>query len=724
MKIKNIFILTIFAFFFFASFSSLYAQEVPAHADIVDSMAVLVLQLGIIIFAAKAGGVLFNKLKLPTVVGEIVAGIIISPYFLGGIKLPGLAQGFFPLYAGFPVSIELYGISTIASIILLFIVGLETDIDTLFRFSLAGSFIALFGAILSFVLGDLAGVLFSKYVFGLQYGFGHPVPLFLGIISTATSVGVTARTLSDSRKLDSPEGITIISAAVIDDVIGIIVLAIIIGICKSGQVAWKQVCFISLKAIIIWLGFTVVGITFARQLSGLLKKFKDKAAISIISLALALFLAGIFERSGLAMIIGAYVMGLSLSKTDLSYIIQENLSVLQKFFIPVFFCVMGMLVNLQEIFSSKVLLFSSMYLVFAIVGKVFGCGLPALFCNFNLIGATRIGVGMIPRGEVALIIAGIGLSANIIPRDIFSISVMMTLITTLVTPPFLAKLFALDGTGLRKKLKIRLEQTEIQYSMPNLETSELILIRVIEAFKRENFYIYLTEVPEKIYQIRKDQTFIVLKYTPQSLIFSCSAGDSSFIQTLFYDVLVDLEYIIKHLEVLPDKEKIGRSIFENKGKVKNGRVKFSQIINKAAVEINLKGNTKEEIMRELVDVLARSGQLGVNQNKDKILKDLLERELIISTGMQDGIALPHVKTDEVSHLVSAIGIKKAGVDFNSLDKKPSLIFVITLVPRAFAYPYLKHMAEVANFLMSDENRQKMLSCRSNEDLYKVLISNK
>ncbi|OGX19466.1 MAG: hypothetical protein A3K83_01700 [Omnitrophica WOR_2 bacterium RBG_13_44_8b] len=414
-------------------------------------------------------------------------------------------------------------------------------------------------------------------------------------------------------------------------------------------------------------------------------------------------------------------MGLSLSKTDLSFIIQENLSILQKFFVPVFFCVMGMLVNLREMASLNVIAFGMVYLVFAILGKMIGCGLPALFCNFNLRGASRIGVGMIPRGEVALIIAGIGLSARIIPHDVFSIAVIMTFITTLLAPPVLAKMFESEKPVLIKNHRLKTEHTEIQFTMPNLETSELILSRVIGAFERENFYVYLTEIPEKLYQIRKDEIFITLKYTPQALVFYCSAQHASFIHTLFYEVLAELEYIIKRLEALPDKNKIGEKIFDGESHVKNGKSGLTRVIGKSAVEANLKGKTKIEVIKELIDILANSGQLNP-LNKEKVLEDLLERESTMSTGMQDGIALPHAKTEWVDRLVSAIGTKKEGADFNSLDGKCSTIFVITLVPKVFSQPYLQYMAEVANFLMEDENRRAILSCGTNEDLYVVLTS--
>lgn len=720
MKIKIVIAVIFFLVFSPAFCMSLYAQDSGNALDIASGMTNLVLQLSIIIFAAKAGGTIFDKFKLPVVLGEIISGIIIGPYLLGSLSIPGFSSGVFPLHTGFPIAPELYGISTIASIALLFLVGLETDIDTLFKFSLTGLIVGLFGVIGSFALGNLAGVLFSNYVFGVSYGFTHSVPLFLGAISTATSVGITARILSDRKKMDSPEGITIISAAVIDDVFGIIALAVIIGACKGGHVAWKQVCFVSLKAIIIWLGFTVLGITFSPYLGRQLKKIRDKATISVMSFALAMLLAGVFERSGLAMIIGAYVMGLSLSKTDLSLVIQENLSVLQKFFVPVFFCVMGMLVNFREIASLKVMLFGLIYLILAILGKVLGCGLPALLCNFNLRGALRVGVGMVPRGEVALIIAGIGLSANIIPHDIFSISVIMTLVTTIITPPILAAMLNSKKPVLRKDQQVKSEHAEILYTMPNPETAGLILGKVIEAFERENFYVHLTEVPDKLYRIRKDDIFITLKYTPESLAFYCHAKDASFVHTLFYEVLTELEYIIKRLEALPDKKKIGRRMFDKENRVNNGKVINSHIINKASVRVGLKGKTKTEIMAELIAILIDSGQVEP-VNKETVLNDLLERESIMSTGMQDGIALPHTKTAGIDHLVSAVGMKKEGVDFNSLDKKLSTIFVITLVPKVFSYPYLQYLAEIAGFLMDEENRLRILSCDTSEELCEVLL---
>ncbi len=203
---------------------------VPAAAGggMTHRMMMLIMQLGAILFAAKIGNMLFEKLKLPGVLGELCAGLIIGPYLLGGLPLPGLLpDGLFPMHDRFPVSPELYGICSLAAIILLFMTGLETDIKLFLRYSIAGSLVGIGGVAASFLLGNLTGVFFSPS-FGRQLGF------LFAACSWASSPpplpwASPARVLAEQRKLDSPEGVTILAGAVIDDVLGII-LAIGLGV--------------------------------------------------------------------------------------------------------------------------------------------------------------------------------------------------------------------------------------------------------------------------------------------------------------------------------------------------------------------------------------------------------------------------------------------------------------------------------------------------------------
>jgi Kef-type K+ transport system membrane component KefB len=305
-----------------------YGASPEKNLEMGHLMTVLVLEMALIVVAARTFGLIFSRyLKLPRVLGELVAGMAIGPYALGSIHLPILGQPLFPQKAGvLPVSPELYGLAIIASIVLLFLAGLETDLSTFLRYSIIGTMVGIGGVLFSFVLGDLVAVWLLPGV----DSFMSPTALFLGTLSTATSVGITARILSEKRKMSSPEGVTILAGAVLDDVLGIILLAVVVGISKigteGGQINWGEIGIIGLKAFGFWIICTVLGIIFAKRISKLLKWFKSSDAIAGVSLGLALFLAGLAEMVGLAMIIGAYVMGLSLSQTDISHELRTPLT--------------------------------------------------------------------------------------------------------------------------------------------------------------------------------------------------------------------------------------------------------------------------------------------------------------------------------------------------------------------------------------------------------------
>ncbi|HRW78111.1 MAG TPA: cation:proton antiporter, partial [Candidatus Sabulitectum sp.] len=247
-------------------------------ADLTGRMMVLAIQLGIILFTARIFGVLAEKAGIPGVLGELVSGIIIGPFLLGGIPFYGFPQGLFPVYhaagSGGVIWPELMGISSIAAVVLLFNVGLETDLKLLLKYSFSGGMVGLGGVLFSFFLGDYALVLFSRTLSGTPLGFMSPECLFAGTVATATSVGITARILSEKKKMDTAEGVTILSAAVIDDVIGIVVLAVVMGMVAAGRTGatdWSHIGIVSAKAVGVWLAGTVLGITASRRIGKLLK---------------------------------------------------------------------------------------------------------------------------------------------------------------------------------------------------------------------------------------------------------------------------------------------------------------------------------------------------------------------------------------------------------------------------------------------------------------------
>lgn len=426
-----------------------------------EVVADLVLLLAIVLVAAKIGGEIFERfLKLPPVLGELGAGVLISPFALGGIEI----GSFGPLFdmpfdtqvldgvarqveSVLPIQPQLFFIAQIAAIVLLFGAGLETNRQQFFRYIRPGAAVAAGGVIVPFALGFGATVALGFA--DLASVEGALPALFVGAIVTATSVGITARVLADIRMLSSVEGTTILSAAVIDDILGIIVLAVIVGIKEDGPVTTMSIVVIFAKAVGFWLGLSIVGSLISGYISKLVTWFTSAGAVVVLALALAFIAAGVAEiYFGLAMIIGSYTMGLVLSDTELKHRIEEPMRQIGFFLVPVFFVVIGMQVDLTALGGgegshsmAKIVSFTIVLTVLAIISKLAGCGLPALLVGFNARGAWRIGLGMLPRGEVALIVAGIGLASGVIERDIFAVAIIMTVITTVISPIMLVPAF-------------------------------------------------------------------------------------------------------------------------------------------------------------------------------------------------------------------------------------------------------------------------------------------
>ncbi|MDR0330667.1 MAG: cation:proton antiporter, partial [Chitinispirillales bacterium] len=478
--------------------------------DILGKMSMLVLQLGIIVLAARCAGLLFRKLPVPTVLIELTIGIIIGPHLLGAFPLPGFADGLFPLpeNSSIPVTQELYGIAIIASIIMLFSAGLETDLALLLRFSFVGLAVGSGGVIASFAAGSLVAMYF------FHWEFLDPRVLFLAVMGVSTSMGIIARILSEKRKMDSPEGVTVLASAVVDDTLGIIALTVVTGVVASTAAGAAlaadagpsaSAAWVVGKAVLVWLGFTAAGILFASPLAKVIKKFKTVTFISIFALGLALILAGIFEKAGLAMIIGAYIMGLCLSKTDLADTVRDALEVINSFFVPVFFVVMGMLVDLSAVLSKEVLTFGALYSLAMIAAKVFGCGVPTLFFNFNRTGALRIGMSMVPRGEVTFIIAGIGLSSGVLDASLFGAAILMVLACDLISPPLIALVYSSKGKGVKKDFLLR-QTVATPIDVASSELTGLLESRVVQAFRAEGFFVHSISIDGRnVYHLRKDE---------------------------------------------------------------------------------------------------------------------------------------------------------------------------------------------------------------------------
>ncbi len=699
---------------------SLLALALPACASegsLADSQASVVIQVGMLLFAVKLGGMAAQKLKLPGVLGELLVGVIISPYALGGLALPGFPNGLFGtglVGSAIPISSELYTLSTIASIILLFISGLETDLSMFIRYSVAGIVVGVGGVVVTYAMGSTVGVL----VFG--GGFMDAQNMMLGVISTATSIGITARILSERKKLDTPEGVTILAAAVFDDVVGIVLLAVVLGInaargASAGDLAWGRIGLIALKAFGLWLAFTALGLVSAKRIANALKWFRRSSLFTVLAFGMALVIAGFFEKEGLAMIIGAYIMGLSLSKTDISHIIIDKMHVLYEFFVPIFFAVMGMLVDVRQFLDPRVLVGGLAFSLASILGKMVGCGGPALVCGFNPRGALRIGLGMVPRGEVVLILAGIGLASGMLPQSLFGVAVMMPFVTALVAPPLLTRALLVPGRGTIRESK-QAETVALNFDFPTADIATLVTDTMSHQLQSEGFFVRTMDIEDGIAQVRKDTTAFSLKLVGPVLEVQGPVQDMPIAQTAVFEAVASLNSNFQKLKKDFCPSRFHKNIpgeapaeAEPERLPRQQKAAQGRTINPFCVTLDLKGDSKEDVVRELLVLLKDARKI---KSVDSAYSEIMEREASMSTGMQEGVAIPHAKTDDVERLVAAVGIKRDGMDFSSLDGKPTTIIVLSLSPRKHPGPHLQFLAAVGSALRDGSTRTRILAAQT------------
>jgi len=693
---------------------------------ITDLVAELVLQIGIILLAVRLFGQLAKKIGIPSVLGELLAGVAIGPFALGGIPLPFFPEGVFPLAMTgthtLAVSLELYAFATVASIVLLFVTGLETDLSLFLRYSVAGGIIGVSGALLSFAAGTFCGI-FLLPIFGIHdVSFWDPRCLFFGVIATTTSVGITARTLSEKRKLDSPEGVTILSASVFDDVIWIVILAVVLGISSATSGSGGSglsIKFILIKAgkiFGIWLCVTSLMLLCSKFLASFLKTFKNSIDFSVLALGLSLILAGLIEKPGLALIIGAYIAGLSLSKTDIAAVIQERIHGLYVFFVPIFFAVMGMMVDVKAIATPQVLIFGGIYTAVVILSKVIGGGGPALLSGFNRKGAFRIGAGLIPRGEGALITCGIGLATDVLNIQLFSAAVFMIFLTIVISPPLIGLALKIPGQGTRKPVKHDDSVREI-WNFETIEIADLVVDNLLYELRNEGFYIQMN-IDEGVSQARKDDIAIFITEEHASIMISTAKTDMPFVKNEVYEVILDLYHNIERLKISANPMQMKKELFDTEARTTKD---ILALLDPECFSMDLKGVTKGQIICELVDLLEANGKLI---DKDLVLADVLEREKTMSTGMDHGIALPHGKTDGISDTAVAIGVKKDGVDFSSMDGQPSQLFVLIVSPKRDCGLYVQFLAAVGAILRDKTLRDSIISASSSQEAVDLIRKRK
>lgn len=379
--------------------------------------------LAIIIIAAKFFGILARKCKAPQVVGEIIAGLLIGPSILGLVDQTDF----------------ILKMAEVGVVLLMFSAGLGTDLKDLVKTGPIAFLIACFGVFVPLISGAL---FYMAYYGASPWGSeGFYKAVFIGTIMTATSVSITVSSLKEMGKLKTKVGTTVLSAAIIDDVIGIMVLTFVMGFkspdARPGKVVISTVLFFIFAFIVGYISYKIFKIVD--------KRYPHTRRIPIAGLAYCFALAYIAEKYfGIADITGAYLAGIILCSINDSNYIAEKMDINSyMLFGPVFFASIGLKTDIDEM-TIQLLLFSVGFVVVALLSKIIGCGLISKICRFNWTDSLKIGVGMMTRGEVALIVAQKGLSAGLIEPVYFTSVILLIIVSSIATPILLKLLFAID----------------------------------------------------------------------------------------------------------------------------------------------------------------------------------------------------------------------------------------------------------------------------------------
>jgi Kef-type K+ transport system membrane component KefB len=371
------------------------------------------LELLTIFLAAKVVGEIFERLRLPAVLGEILAGVVLGPYALNWIH----------------ASDTIRSIAEIGAVFVLFNAGLETSPGDLIRVGRTALLVALAGIVFPFLLG-----------FGYMKLIGDITTeaIFVGAAMVATSVGITARVLADLKVLSSELAKVILGAAVFDDILGMVLLAVVAGLASSGGVEWLHLGVLTIEAAAFALFMIFAAPRIVRQIGSGVEGLSTRDAPLAIALILCLFFSWLAVEIGMAAIIGAFFAGLMFADYAPRWNLLPKAHAINEFLAPYFFFSIGSQLN-ARLFTGSVLKTAVVISVLAIISKVVGCGLPMLGKGWH--SAFAVGVGMMPRGEVALIVALAGLNAGIVTQQTYAIVVFMTAVTTILAPPVLRYLF-------------------------------------------------------------------------------------------------------------------------------------------------------------------------------------------------------------------------------------------------------------------------------------------
>ncbi len=392
----------------------------------IDTVIQATVTICILVFSAKILGEIFSWRKIPAVLGELVAGMILGPFALGAFLVINGVQLI-------QINEIVNAFGEIGGILILFAAGLEMTFQDFRKVGTAGFLIGTLGVIIPFVMG---------YGLALIMGYGTVVGLVIGAALVATSISITSLVLCEINKTRSPEARLMVSAAVVDDVLGLAILGVIVSfISSTSSITALGVAEVILWSLALWLGLTVFLAIILPRIINFLSKGRSDGPIEAAATAACFGASALAASLGLSAIVGAFAAGMAIASSRMIEKIRDYIKKISTIFSPVFFALAGAQFNIQSFLTTDGMFyfFFIALVIVAVLSKIIGCGLPATFFLKDRKKGLQVGYGMISRGEVGLIVAGVAISAGAIQQDVYSAILGMIIITTIIAPLLLRK---------------------------------------------------------------------------------------------------------------------------------------------------------------------------------------------------------------------------------------------------------------------------------------------
>ena len=625
-------------------------------------MAFLVLQAGGAVLAATVGGMAASAAGLPTMLGGLLVGIA------AGLCMPD--------HVGAALHGAAFcGVATIAAVLVLFRLGLEADLRICVRRSFAGLSAAICGAALSFVLGDVCAVCLLPTLFESEFGYlaqlplsaawSEATPLCMGIAAVATSASMAAKMLAGRGRIATDEGACVMSGALIDNALLIAALAAC-GVAAAGH------------------------------------------TMSAPAMA--------------AVAVSAYVAGGVFGRTRWRGVLEESLAPVGALVAPAFFCMAGMLVE----WSWPMLAFGLAYALVAVVAKVVGCAFPSLVFGFGATGALRVGLGMTPRGEAALVVACLGLVGGFVPPEALGAVAVMVLLSAVVSHFALMGLCGRGGRGPGAD-----EQQKVAFELPDVRVAKFVIRRLVNELRREGFKAirHVDEPALSIWQMVMGPKDMILTRRGRSFQMECSQADEAVVSQAWMEVVSEMSELARTIS----KPVLRRSeaIKAERPAPARPAVAPSDVVRcvqNYVMEPSFRAHSKREAIERLIALVVERYPDRV-KNVDLVRKAVFAREESMPTGLNNGVAVPHGRTDEVTDVVGAVALvdnseNENGIipDYEMIDHSKVQIIVLTLVPESIRTPYLQVMAFISQLMRSEESREALLACTTADEMRRFFRS--